>query len=90
MGSNIRRANPGMIIQPCNLGFYMLPQFSNVWPKLVIVEEIMGSGKSLTTLNIAHRLEASGRGGPGCLNRFSASISGASAGVRLPSGGAAG
>jgi hypothetical protein len=29
------------------------------------------------------------RGGPGCLNRFSASISGASAGVRLPSGGAA-
>ena len=30
------------------------------------------------------------RGGPGCLNRFSASISGASAGVRLPCGGAAG
>ncbi len=30
------------------------------------------------------------RGGPGCLNRFSASISGASAGVRLPSGLAAG
>jgi hypothetical protein len=30
------------------------------------------------------------RGGPGCLNRFSASISGASAGVRLPSGVAAG
>ena len=29
------------------------------------------------------------RGGPGCLNRISASISGASAGVRLPSGGAA-
>ena len=29
------------------------------------------------------------RGGPGCLNRFSASISGASAKVRLPSGGAA-
>jgi hypothetical protein len=29
------------------------------------------------------------RGGPGCLNRFSASISGASAGVRLPSGEAA-
>jgi hypothetical protein len=26
------------------------------------------------------------RGGPGCLNRFSASISGVSAGVRLPSG----
>ena len=30
------------------------------------------------------------RAGPGCLNRFSASISGASAGVRLPSGLAAG
>ena len=30
------------------------------------------------------------RGGLGCLNRFSASISGASAGVRLPSGAAAG
>ena len=29
------------------------------------------------------------RSGPGCLNRFSASISGASAGVRLPSGRAA-
>ena len=29
------------------------------------------------------------RGGPGCLNRFSASISGASARVRLPSGEAA-
>jgi hypothetical protein len=29
------------------------------------------------------------RGGPGCLNSFSASISGASAGVRLPRGGAA-
>jgi len=34
--------------------------------------------------------EAGFRGGPGCLNRFSASISGASAGVRLPSGLAAG
>ena len=34
--------------------------------------------------------EAGARGGPGCLNRFSASISGASAGVRLPSGVAAG
>ena len=30
------------------------------------------------------------RGGPGCLNSFSASMSGASAGVRLPSGEAAG
>ena len=38
----------------------MIPRFSNVWPKLVIVEGIMGSGKSLTTLNIAHRLEAAG------------------------------
>ena len=35
------------------------------------------------------RLKKIKRGGPGCLNRISASISGASAGVRLPSGGAA-
>src|SRR6266516_356023 len=34
--------------------------------------------------------DAWAKGGPGCLNRFSASISGASAGVRLPSGVAAG
>ena len=34
--------------------------------------------------------EREARGGPGCLNSFSASISGASAGVRLPCGGAAG
>jgi hypothetical protein len=34
--------------------------------------------------------KAKDKGGPGCLNRFSASISGASAGVRLPSGVAAG
>jgi hypothetical protein len=35
-------------------------RLTNVWPKLVIVEGIMGSGKSTTTRNIAHRLEASG------------------------------
>jgi hypothetical protein len=34
--------------------------------------------------------ESAKGGGPGCLNRFSASISGASAGVRLPCGRAAG
>lgn len=33
---------------------------SDVWPGLVIVEGIMGSGKSTTTLNVAQRLEASG------------------------------
>ena len=38
----------------------------------------------------ANQLKGAARGGPGCLNRISASISGASAGVRLPSGGAAG
>jgi YVTN family beta-propeller protein len=37
-----------------------------------------------------HSFRAGLKGGPGCLNRFSASISGASAGVRLPSGVAAG
>ena len=38
----------------------MIPRLIDVWPKLVIVEGIMGSGKSLTTLNLADRLEASG------------------------------
>jgi hypothetical protein len=38
----------------------MILRLSNVWPRLVIVEGIMGSGKSTTTLNIADRLEASG------------------------------
>jgi len=49
-----------MILQPRKLGFYMIPRLSSVWPGLVIVEGIMGSGKSTTTLNIAHRLQASG------------------------------
>jgi hypothetical protein len=35
-------------------------QLSNVWPKLVIIEGIMGSGKSTTTRAVAQRLEASG------------------------------
>ena len=38
---------------------HVIPRLMDVWPKLVVVEGIMGSGKSLTTLNIAHRLEAS-------------------------------
>jgi len=38
----------------------MTPRLSNVWPKLVIVEGIMGSGKSTATRNIARRLEESG------------------------------
>jgi hypothetical protein len=32
----------------------------NIWPKLVIVEGTMGSGKSTTVLQIADRLETSG------------------------------
>jgi hypothetical protein len=39
------------------------------------------TGKAVST-----GIDTSSRGGPGCLNRFSASIGGASAGVRLPSG----
>lgn len=35
-------------------------QLGNVWPRLVIVEGIMGSGKSTTTLSLAQRLETSG------------------------------
>ena len=38
----------------------VIPPSSNVGPRLVIVEGIMGSGKSTTTLNIASRLQASG------------------------------
>ena len=40
--------------------------------------------------NLPHEKFVAERGGPGCLNSFSASMSGASAGVRLPSGEAAG
>jgi hypothetical protein len=43
----------------------------------------------LAILRFAVTLRDEDRGGPGCLNRFSASISGASTKVRLPSGGAA-
>ena len=32
----------------------------NIWPRLVIVEGIMGSGKSITVLRLADRLNASG------------------------------
>ena len=44
-------------------------------------------GKAITGTNLKRLVDD--RGGPGCLNRISASISGASTGVRLPSGGAA-
>jgi hypothetical protein len=43
-----------------------------------------------TAIDRAAKTLGKNRGGPGCLNRISASISGASAGVRLPSGLAAG
>jgi hypothetical protein len=35
-------------------------QLGSIWPRLVIFEGIMGSGKSLATLSLAQRLEASG------------------------------
>jgi hypothetical protein len=38
----------------------MSSQVGNVWPRLVVVEGIMGSGKSLTTLGLVQRLETSG------------------------------
>jgi hypothetical protein len=45
---------------------------------------------TVVTLNsVGGNVDAAMRGGPGCLNRDSASISGVSAGVRLPCGGAA-
>jgi hypothetical protein len=51
--------------------------------------ELVQKGFSPTDRKCFMRILAALRGGPGCLNRFSASISGASAGVRLPSGVAA-
>jgi len=44
---------------------------------------------SVVGRNVTSFLDKRHRGGPGCLNRFSASIGGAPAGVRLPSGEAA-
>jgi hypothetical protein len=38
----------------------MNAQHGNVWPRLVIIEGIMGSGKSMATLSLAQRLETSG------------------------------
>jgi hypothetical protein len=38
----------------------VIAPLTHVWPRLVIVEGIMGSGKSTTTRNIAHRLETCG------------------------------
>ena len=38
----------------------MNSQLGSVWPRLVIFEGIMGSGKSLATLGLAQRLETSG------------------------------
>ena len=46
--------------------------------------------RSMTARERMDRKLRTKRAGPVCLNNFSASISGASAGVRLPSGGAAG
>jgi hypothetical protein len=50
---------------------------------------IEGAIKGLQELLDHRGSAADDRGGPGCLNNFSASISGVSAGVRLPSGRAA-
>jgi hypothetical protein len=38
----------------------MTQPFSNIWSRIVIVEGIMGSGKSTTVLRFADRLQASG------------------------------
>jgi hypothetical protein len=52
--------------------------------------EWKGFKPNIATTNLEKGKRVEDRGGPGCLNRFSASISGASARVRLPSGVAAG
>jgi hypothetical protein len=54
------------------------------------VEAVFGFAKALAqSYAFIARVGGEQRGGPGCLNNFSASISGASAGVKLPSGAAA-
>ncbi len=53
----------------------------------VLLAEVTLTGNTATD---SGSITINQRGGPGCLNRFSASISGASASVRLPSGEAAG
>jgi HSP20 family protein len=61
---------------------------------LTVILEMPGVDKDKVDVKVENDvLQIEGwidRSGPGCLNNFSASISGASAGVRLPSGGAAG
>ena len=61
-------------------------------PKRVIIFafENMDAARQAFTSAAYNEAWTVGASGPGCLNRFSASISGASAGVRLPSGLAAG
>jgi hypothetical protein len=54
------RSRSGTPCRPESDHSVLIPRLSNVWSKLVIIEGIMGSGKSTTTLSIAHRLEASG------------------------------
>ena len=59
--------------------------------KIIFVAQVKRLTVSKPPLDQLKRsIETLLRAGPVCLNNFSASISGASAGVRLPSGGAAG
>jgi hypothetical protein len=60
-----------------------LPDSENIHSKALIFSAVVAYARPFKT-------SVRERGGPGCLNRFSASISGASAGVRLPCGVAAG
>jgi hypothetical protein len=62
----------------CGTGTFLLEVFQRIF------DNIGGPDTGRADLIVREH-----RGGPGCLNRFSASISGASAGVRLPSGEAA-
>jgi NitT/TauT family transport system ATP-binding protein len=55
-----------------------------------VLGRLLGAARRTAIEKSREMIEAVGRGGPGCLNRFSASISGVSAEFRLPRGAAAG
>ena len=78
---------PSILIAAVSSG----PLSSNV-PRIIgEIQERKTSALSAVFTGVVALGEGLGdRAGPGCLNSISASISGASAGVRLPSGGAAG
>ena len=90
-GNRTVRLNRGNLPALSGLGFAagVLSGFFGIGGGFLIVPALMLATGMPILYAVSSSLVAV-RAGPGCLNRFSASISGASAGVRLPSGLAAG